>query len=66
MDMTLTQQIAPRVPPHVVLVGESGIRTADDLAALSAAGAHAVLVGEQLMRAISPGDALIALRGGAG
>ena len=63
MDMTLTAQIAPRVPPSVVLVAESGIRTADDLRALGDAGAHAVLVGEQLMRAPSPGDALRALRG---
>ena len=63
MDMTLTAQIAPRVPPAVVLVGESGIRTPDDVVALGNAGAHAVLVGEQLMRAESPGDALLALRG---
>ncbi|MEO7736460.1 MAG: indole-3-glycerol phosphate synthase TrpC [Kofleriaceae bacterium] len=61
MDMSLTQQIAPRVPTGVVLVGESGIRTGEDVRALGAAGAHAVLVGEQLMRAASPGDALIAL-----
>jgi indole-3-glycerol phosphate synthase len=65
MDMTLTAQIAPRVPPDVVLVGESGIRTAADVDALGRAGAHAVLVGEQLMRAESPGDALLALRGAA-
>jgi len=64
MDMTLTEQIAPRVPSSVVLVGESGIRTTDDVRRLEAAGAHAVLVGEQLMRAESPGDALLALRGG--
>ena len=63
MDMTLTAQIAPRVPDGVVLVGESGIRTGADVRALGEAGAHAVLVGEQLMRAASPGDALIALRG---
>jgi indole-3-glycerol phosphate synthase len=63
MDMTLTAQIAPRVPPSVVLVGESGIRTAADVRQLGAAGAHAVLVGEHLMRAASPGDALLALRG---
>ena len=63
MDMTLTAQIAPRVPASVVLVGESGIRTTDDVRRLEAAGAHAVLVGEQLMRAKSPGDALLALRG---
>jgi indole-3-glycerol phosphate synthase len=63
MDMTLTAQIAPRVPASVVLVGESGIRTTDDVRRLGAAGVHAVLVGEQLMRAESPGDALLALRG---
>jgi indole-3-glycerol phosphate synthase len=62
MDMTLTARIAPRVPAEVVLVGESGIRTPADVAQLGAAGAHAVLVGEQLMRAPSPGDALLALR----
>ena len=64
MDMTLTAQIAPRVPDDVVLVGESGIRTRDDIDALGRVGAHAVLVGEHLMRAESPGDALLALRGG--
>jgi indole-3-glycerol phosphate synthase len=62
MDMSLTAKIAPRVPAEVVLVGESGIRTGGDVRALGIAGAHAVLVGEQLMRAPSPGDALIALR----
>jgi indole-3-glycerol phosphate synthase len=64
VDMTLTAQIAPRVPADVVLVGESGIRTRDDIDALGRAGVHAVLVGEHLMRAESPGDALLALRGG--
>ena len=66
IDMTLTAQIAPRVPREVVLVGESGIRTGDDVRRLGEAGAHAVLVGEQLMRAESPGDALLALRAAAG
>jgi len=58
IDMTLTAAVAPLVPPGTVLVGESGIRTAADVQLLSAAGAHAVLVGEQLMRAASPGAAL--------
>ncbi len=58
MDMTLTAQVAPLVPPGTVLVGESGIKTAADVRALAAAGAHAVLVGETLMRAPSPGAAL--------
>jgi indole-3-glycerol phosphate synthase len=65
MDMGLTAAIAPRVPPGTILVGESGIRTAADLRELGAAGAHAVLVGEHLMRAPSPGDALRELLGGA-
>jgi len=61
IDMTLTEQVALRVPADVVLVAESGIKTADDVAMLADAGAHAVLVGESLMRAPSPGDALKAL-----
>lgn len=58
IDMTLTEQIARRVPPGVVLVAESGIKTRDDVRRVGDAGAHAVLVGEQLMRAPSPGAAL--------
>jgi indole-3-glycerol phosphate synthase len=46
------------VPADVVLVAESGIRTAADVRRMRDAGAHAVLVGEQLMRAPSPGAAL--------
>jgi len=58
IDMTLTEQIAKRVPDDVVLVAESGIKTAADVRRLGDAGAHAVLVGETLMRAPSPGAAL--------
>jgi indole-3-glycerol phosphate synthase len=58
IDMSLTEQIAKRVPASVILVGESGIKTAADIRRLGDAGAHAVLVGETLMRAPSPGAAL--------
>ncbi|MEJ7597097.1 MAG: anthranilate phosphoribosyltransferase [Kofleriaceae bacterium] len=58
IDMSLTSLVAPLVPPGVVLVAESGIRTAADVMLLGSVGAHAVLVGEQLMRAPSPGQAL--------
>jgi indole-3-glycerol phosphate synthase len=58
IDMSLTETIAKRVPPSIVLVGESGIKTAADVRRLGDAGAHAVLVGETLMRAPSPGGAL--------
>lgn len=63
MDMSLTPVIAARLPPGIVLVAESGIRTTADVEQLGAAGAHAVLVGEHLMRAASPGQALRELRG---
>lgn len=62
IDMSLTSVVAPMLPPDVVLVAESGIKTAADVHLLGAVGAHAVLVGEQLMRAESPGRALLALR----
>ena len=58
IDMTLTERIAKRVPAGTVLVAESGIKTSADVRRLGDAGAHAVLVGEQLMRAPSPGAAL--------
>jgi indole-3-glycerol phosphate synthase len=49
-DLDLTLRLAPRVPAATTLVAESGIRTADDVARLGAAGVDAVLVGESLMR----------------
>jgi len=58
IDMSLTGRLATRLPAGTVLVGESGIKTSADVRALGAAGAHAVLVGETLMRAPSPGAAL--------
>jgi indole-3-glycerol phosphate synthase len=66
IDMGLTARLAPRLPAGTVLIGESGIRTAADVAALGAAGAHAVLVGESLMRQPSPGAALAELLAGQG
>ena len=58
IDMSLTGAIAPMLPPGTALVAESGIRNAADVKLLGAVGAHAVLVGEHLMRAASPGAAL--------
>ncbi len=64
IDMDLTARLAPRLPAGAVLVAESGIRTAADVRRLGEAGAHAVLVGETLMRAPSPGAALAELLAG--
>jgi indole-3-glycerol phosphate synthase len=65
IDMSLTERLRGHVPAGTVLVGESGIKTAADVDRLAAAGADAILVGETLMRAERPGDALAGLLGGA-
>jgi indole-3-glycerol phosphate synthase len=53
-DLGLSERLIPRFPKGVVAVSESGIATAVDAARVKAAGAHAVLVGESLMRAPDP------------
>lgn len=53
------------VPAGVLFVAESGMRTPEDAAAASAAGADAVLIGEALMRAPDKAAMLRALRAGA-
>ncbi|MFN2431620.1 MAG: indole-3-glycerol-phosphate synthase [Gemmatimonadota bacterium] len=49
-DLRTTERLAGAVPDEVVLVSESGIRSAADVARLGDAGADAVLVGEALLR----------------
>jgi indole-3-glycerol phosphate synthase len=51
-------RLADRFPRGVVRVAESGIHSADDVARLRAVGYDAFLIGESLMRAERPGDAL--------
>jgi indole-3-glycerol phosphate synthase len=57
-----TLDLARDVPADRCLVSESGIRTAADLHRLQEAGVKAVLVGETLMRAGDPAEAVRALR----
>jgi indole-3-glycerol phosphate synthase len=51
-------RLAEKLPKDVVRVAESGIRSAEDIARLRAAGYQAFLIGESLMRAERPGEAL--------
>jgi indole-3-glycerol phosphate synthase len=53
-DLGLTERLLPRLPSDVIAVSESGILCGTDAARARAAGAHAVLVGESLMRAPDP------------
>jgi indole-3-glycerol phosphate synthase len=45
-----TERLAPHAPPDTLLVAESGIASADDIARLAGTGVRAFLVGESLMR----------------
>ncbi len=58
-DLGLSEKLIPQFPSDVTAVSESGIFSGDDAARVRAAGAHAVLVGEALMKAPDP-RALIA------
>jgi indole-3-glycerol phosphate synthase len=57
----LLLELAQRIPPDAMMVAESGIRTANDIATLRAAGYQAFLVGEALMRQPDPAAALALL-----
>jgi indole-3-glycerol phosphate synthase len=54
-------RLAERLPKNVLRVAESGIRSGEDIARLRDAGYQAFLIGETLMRAERPGEALRAL-----
>ena len=49
-DLAISERLAPLVAPGTTLVCESGIAGPQDIARMRAAGIHAFLVGEHLMR----------------
>jgi indole-3-glycerol phosphate synthase len=62
VDVERTFALLPGIPAGVTVVSESGIGEAGQLARLEEAGVAAVLVGESLMRAPAPEEALRSLR----
>lgn len=64
MDMSLASSMRPSIASSRLLVAESGIRSADDVRRMQAAGIDAVLVGGSLMCEPDPGSALRKLLGG--
>lgn len=61
VDLNTALSLVSQIPDTALRVAESGIHTAADLRSLRAAGYHAFLIGESLMRAHSPGEALSTL-----
>jgi indole-3-glycerol phosphate synthase len=57
----LFAELAPSMPKGAIIVAESGIRTAEDIAKLGESGYRAFLVGEALMRQPDPAAALALL-----
>jgi len=58
VNMETAMELADRIPRNVVSVAESGIHSGADIARLRGAGYDAFLIGESLMKAERPGDAL--------
>jgi indole-3-glycerol phosphate synthase len=50
VDLGVTERLSEQVPTDVLLVSESGIKSAEDVARVKACGVNAVLIGEALMR----------------
>lgn len=63
VDLSVTERLSEEVPADVVLVSESGIRTAEDFARIRACGVDAVLIGEALMRSQNGGADVLARNG---
>ena len=61
VDLNTSLDLAQRIPAGVVKVAESGIDSAADIARLRDAGFDTFLIGESLMRAARPGNALRSL-----
>ena len=62
VDVGRTERLRAAIPAEVLLISESGIVRAEQLERLEGLGVAAVLVGEALMRAPDPAEALLALR----
>ena len=63
MDLGTTFRLQKEIPSGIPVVSESGIRDYSDIRRCADAGIAAVLVGETLMRAGSPKDAIAELMG---
>lgn len=63
VDIANSIRLRKLIPPEIIFVSESGMRTQEDIAALRANGTNAVLIGETLMRSPNKKKMLDELRG---
>jgi indole-3-glycerol phosphate synthase len=61
VSLSTSLKLSNQAPANSVLISESGLRTAEDLKRLAGVGYRGFLIGESLMRAENPGEALSAL-----
>lgn len=57
-DLGTTERLRPLIPPEIPVVAASGVHTRDDLARMRRCNVNAVLIGEALCVADSPGLAI--------
>ena len=58
-----TYQLLDKIPPGKIVITESGIHSADDVAAMRAHNVNSFLVGEAFMRSEEPGQRLAEMFG---
>ncbi len=64
VDVEASERLAALIPPSVVAVSESGLRSVDDVQRLGRLGYRAFLIGERFMTDPDPAATLAALIGG--
>lgn len=64
VDMDNAKRLRAMIPPEIIFISESGVKSADDIKKIRELGADAVLIGEVLMRAADKKSKLDELRGG--
>jgi indole-3-glycerol phosphate synthase len=61
VDVHASEELIAQMPPEIVAISESGLKTPEDLVRLRQRGYRAFLIGERLMTAADPGAELVHL-----
>ena len=58
VDVRASEELIARMPPEIIAISESGLKTSEDLLRLRNLGYRAFLIGERFMTAAEPGEQL--------